>query len=90
MSKYEERTDPWYVKARRHRIEHHDHRNGVCEISTNPDNCGFKSDECYIDIDPYDPESRCSCRMCSTGLKEHGRKKRRAGKREANNWEDWY
>lgn len=90
MSKYEDRTDPWRVKARRHRVEHHNHVNGVCELLANPDNLGWSRDECYIDCNWYDPEMRCSCSMCSEGLKEDGRKKRRAGKRAARDWEDEY
>jgi hypothetical protein len=90
MSRYEDRTDPWRVKALRHRIEHHNHINGVCDLINNPKNLGWKPDECYIDTNWYDPEMRCSCNLCSMGMKELGRKKRRAGKREARDWEDWY
>lgn len=90
MSKYEDRTDPYDVKARRHRRERHDHRNGVCELLADPNNVGFKADECYIDCNWYDPEMRCSCSMCSTGLKEEGRKNRREGRRQARDWRREY
>lgn len=91
MSKYEDRTDPYAVKARRHRRERHDHRNGVCELQADPNNIDPGrpwGSKCFLDVNWFDPEMRCSCKMCSAGLKEINRKKRYAGRREARDWKE--
>lgn len=86
VSKYEDRTDPYDVKARRHRRESHDHRNGICELIAEPDRVGWKDGECNLECNWYDPEMRCSCAMCSMGMKEEGRRKRYDGRRQARDW----
>ena len=87
MGNFEDRTDPYRVKARRHRLEHHDHRDGMCDLLSEPDRVGWRDGECFLEADYHNPEMRCSCDLCSAGAKEEGRKKRHAGKREARDWD---
>jgi hypothetical protein len=90
MSKYEDRTDPFRVKALRHRVEKHDHRDGVCDLLTGPPRTQWSAGKCYLTCDWNDPEVRCSCDMCSRGLREEGRKRRYEGRAFARDWTKEY
>jgi hypothetical protein len=86
VGKYPERTDPYEVKCRRHRWEVHDHRDGVCDLLSDPNRTAWTTGKCRLATDRNDPEMRCSCDFCSWDAPWVTRKRRREGRREAAGW----
>jgi hypothetical protein len=94
MSKTD-KTAPWRVKGAQRARERHNHIKGYCDLAPREKN-GVLPEQywsatgCYWELDWHDPMLRCSCAMCSEGLKEEGRRKRYAAKREIREQlKDW-
>lgn len=90
MSKTD-KTRPWHVKMAEHPHEVHNHTNGVCEIKgkkPSRDLTSARDGACYFGPMYWRREFHCGCPIC--GYDPGGfmkRKERRAGKREARNYE---
>ena len=85
MSKTD-KTRPWRVKRVEHPVEHHDHRDGVCDLAAG--RTEWAPGACYLDAQWWRGEMRCTCSMCSgaahgDGPRERARRARREGRREA-------
>lgn len=83
MSKTD-KTRPYDVKVMEHPKEHHDHRNGVCDLGPGYDHdLRFRPGRCYIDAEWWRPEFRCHCGMCSGNAYGYGPKQRNRRLRQA-------
>lgn len=89
-----DKTRPWDVKKMEHPVEHHDHRNGVCDLTIpgySGHRGGWADGKCYIDAAWWRPEFRCACNMCDGtdwgyGPRQLARKSRYKARREAKNY----
>ena len=69
-------------------VEHHDHRNGRCELEEDPTRLFSQLGECCLEPSTallYGPGHGCGCAMCSEQdwRRAARRRERRAGRREA-------
>lgn len=61
-----DRTAPYAVKLRRGDLatqEYHDHRNGECELTADPQRVEFTVGGCYLMLH-YSGRQVCCCTMC--------------------------
>lgn len=74
-----DKTRPYWVKLQEHPVEHHDHRDGVCDLASGRATArdhGWKRGKCYIDADWTRSEFRCGCSMCDADAYQVPRKRR--------------
>lgn len=67
-----DKTRPWWVKAREHSVEHHNHTKGPCSIDRNA-RPGWSPDRCYVDADWSCAQFRCGCDWCKPEQRGQGR-----------------
>lgn len=91
MSRTEKTAPPW-VKIHEYPVEHHDHREGICDLpplELRAESLGFRRGaHCYWDGQWDKPTMYCGCPMCTMQdeRRRERRRERREGKRQAREW----
>ncbi|MFC9432705.1 hypothetical protein [Nocardia sp. NPDC057030] len=89
-----DKTAPFRVKLRRGDLstrEHHDHRNGVCELATDARRVEFAPGACYLEFH-FTGTQVCCCPMCHayepplTETQRRRRDRRRAKQHWGHRW----